>query len=265
MTQFVLRWPGGKTREATRLFNLLTDGGKLQGTVIEPFAGGGPVSLTAFEQGYSVWLNDLHLGPLWYTLHFYPRELVAGARYWFQRFQSEGVKSVFEQLGSQPLGHGLNEAVRLYVRNRLSFSGLTDCGGVGKGQRFTESAIQRLELWGNKLYKSDRFHSTQVDYRKMISHEVEDTLLFLDPPYENAKASNLYGTNGSLHRSYSHDDLAKSLKHCPNRWLMTTEDSPQTREVFGDYCLFPWIKPYGMAQGKIGAELLVSNFEHGGL
>jgi DNA adenine methylase len=265
MTQFVLRWPGGKTREATRLFNLLTNNGKFKGMVIEPFAGGGPVSLTAFEQGYSVWLNDLHLGPLWYTLHFYPKELVAGVRYWFKRFQSEGAKTVFKKLGSQPLGHGLGEAVRLYVRNRLSFSGLTDCGGVGKGQRFTESAIQRLETWGNRLCKSERFHSTQVDYRKIISHEIEDALMFLDPPYESAKASNLYGTNGSLHRSYSHDDLAKSLKHCPNRWLMTVEDSPRTREVFGDYFLSPWVKSYGMAQGKIGSELLVSNFEHGGL
>ena len=157
-------------------------------------------------------------------------------------------------------------AVRFFVLNRITFSGVVESGGYSQHAfegRFTESSIERVAKMGNIL---EGVKITHLDYRELLKDGNKEVFTFLDPPYFKATKSRLYGKNGILHTEFNHDDFAREVKKCKHSWLITYDDSPEIRKNFSLAHVYEWELQYGMnnyKQGKAekGNELFISNYE----
>ena len=159
----------------------------------------------------------------------------------------------------------LERAVRFYVLNRITFSGMVDSGGYSHGSyegRFTDSSIGRLRRLEPLLREVEICHG---DYEPLLHEEGENVFIFLDPPYWKATHSRLYGVNGELHTSFDHERFAENMRRCPYKWLITYDVSPMIRDLFSFANISEWTLQYGMnnyMQGKAekGNELFIRNY-----
>ncbi len=106
---------------------------------------------------------------------------------------------------------------------------------------------------------------SQSSYEPLLSSPGEGLFLFLDPPYFSATDSKPYGDCGVLHTSFDHERFAFDLQRCPHRWLLTYEDAPEIRRLFGFARVQEWHVQYGMNNYKQsyaakGRELLIRNY-----
>jgi DNA adenine methylase len=158
-----------------------------------------------------------------------------------------------------------DRAVRFFIMNRITFSGVMDAGGYSQQAfetRFTRSSIERL-LTAAPLLRDVEI--TCGDYEPWLTRAGDQVFLFLDPPYLSATDSKLYGERGILHTTFDHQRFADAMRRCPHRWLITYDDSPQVRKLFGFAKIVEWELQYGMnnyKQGKAakGKELFIKNY-----
>ncbi len=156
-------------------------------------------------------------------------------------------------------------AIRFFVLNRITFSGVVEAGGYSEGAfigRFTTSSIERVALLGRIL---EGIKITNLDYKELLRDVDHRIFTFLDPPYFVATKSRLYGKNGILHESFNHDEFATEMKKCRHSWLITYDDSPEIWQNFQFAYIYRWELQYGMnnyKQGKAekGSELFISNY-----
>ena len=156
-------------------------------------------------------------------------------------------------------------AVRFFVLNRITFSGVVDSGGYSQyafEQRFTQSAISRLRRLEPLLREVEICHG---DYEPLLHGPGENVFIFLDPPYWSATKSRLYGVRGELHITFDHERFAENMRQCPHKWLITYDDSPKIRDLFSFANITEWSLQYGMnnyKQGKAdkGKELFIKNY-----
>lgn len=156
-------------------------------------------------------------------------------------------------------------AVRFFVLNRITFSGVVDSGGYSQPayeKRFTYSSIERVKnicpyLSGVKI--------TNGNYSGALFQEGDDVFIFLDPPYWKAAESKLYGVRGILHAAFDHERFAENMRKCPHKWLITYDDSPAIRELFNFAEIQEWTLQYGMnnyrkESAAKGQELFIKNY-----
>ena len=162
----------------------------------------------------------------------------------------------------------LNEferAVRFFVLNRITFSGVVESGGYSQlafESRFTDSSIERVSKIGPLL---QGVRITHLDYRQLLRYGGKLVFTYLDPPYLKATKSKLYGKNGVLHTGFNHNEFAQKMKKCRHSWLITYDDSPEIRKSFSFANTYEWTLQYGMnnyKQGKAekGSELFITSY-----
>ena len=126
----------------------------------------------------------------------------------------------------------------------------------------TLSSIERVEMISPSL---SGVKITNEDYAESLSEDNDKTFIFLDPPYWKSTESKLYGTRGTLHTSFDHEQFAENMKKCPHKWLITYDDSPMIRDLFDFANICEWTLQYGMnnyRQGSAakGNELFIKNY-----
>lgn len=261
-----LRYPGGKSRAIKFLQDFFPDFKEFR----EPFFGGGSVGLYLAQTHTNAkfFANDLNydLYCFWQILKTDFSSLISNI---------EKIKASFENgrdLYTEILHRRqqnlspLQRAVDFFILNRITFSGLLDCGGYSQKayeSRFTLSSIERLKVISHIL---QNFHFSSEDYEVLLQREGEGVFIFLDPPYFSATKSRLYGKNGDLHTGFDHKRLCENLKNTPHKFLLTYDDSEFIRELYGNFCVREFTLQYGMnnvGQDKAekGLELLISNFD----
>lgn len=262
-----LRYPGGKSRAIQRMKYLLpTEFDEYR----EPFVGGGSffIYIKQKRPNLKVWINDLN--PELY--HFWKCAQIDS-----EKLAREILKIKKERLNGQELFDELlslsaesltdfERAVRFFVLNRITFSGVVESGGYSRHafeSRFTNSAIERVSKLGHIL---DGVRITHFDYRKLLEDGDGRVFTYLDPPYFKATKSRLYGRNGVLHINFNHDEFAREMRKCKHSWLITYDDSPEIRERFSFAKIYEWELQYGMnnyKQGKAekGNELFIANYD----
>jgi DNA adenine methylase len=261
-----LRYPGGKSKAIGQIINYLPEH---FGEYREPFVGGGSLFIY-LKQKYpdlEYWINDLNedLYAFWVCAQQENQNLFE-AVWKIKREYLEGRK-LFEELVQQKTDEltRLEQAVRFFILNRITFSGTVEAGGYSQKafeSRFTPSSVERL-LPLEKLLENVRI--TNCDYRQVLTPLGQDVFTFFDPPYLSAKKSKLYGKKGVLHTDFSHEEFAKSLKNYHNNWLVTYDDSAEIRANFSFALLYEWELQYGMnnykqAKAAKGKELFITNF-----
>ncbi len=269
-----LRYPGGKSRALKQIIPLIPP--KIK-EYREPFVGGGSVffEIRSIFQNHieTYWINDLNydLYCFWKQTRDSVTKLVnaisdtkanySNGKTLFDEYtHAKDLLSKKRQLLSE-----FDRAVRFFVLNRITFSGLVDSGGYSQSafeKRFTDSSILRVNavnpyLSGVKI--------TCEDYVEALFQQGDDVFIFLDPPYWKTSESRLYGTRGTLHTAFDHAQFAENVKKCPHKWLITYDDSPAIRELFDFAEIQEWTLQYGMNNYKkkyaaIGNELFIKNY-----
>lgn len=269
-----LRYPGGKSRAIKQILPLIpTEIGEFR----EPFVGGGSVYFairSIFHTNIkSYWINDLNydLYCFWKQSRDNVTELVNELTK-IHTTTKDG-RALFARLTEnrdalckdKDMLSEFDRAVRFFVLNRITFSGVVDSGGYSQGayeKRFTLSSIERVKLISRALAG---VKITNEDYTESLFDENENVFIFLDPPYWKAVGSKLYGTKGALHKSFNHKLFAENMKKCPHKWLITYDDSPMIRSLFDFADVCEWTLQYGMNNyGKDsaakGKELFIKNY-----
>lgn len=270
-----LRYPGGKSRVAELLVDLMPDFKEYR----EPFLGGGSVFLTAKQKrpDAKYWVNDLYydLYCFWYEVQRDNPELVKEIRetrdYWTTgEGASLGGKYMYEKLVADIMAYDVNEtqarAIAFFIINRVTFSGTSMSGGYSQesfDKRFTPSSIDRLEKIGPLLQDTK---ITCLDYSELLREPGEDVFIFLDPPYYTATKSALYGKNGELHKGFDHERFAEEVKNCLHKWMITYDNCDYVKEMYKDFNIIPFEFAYGMrnvtANAEMtGKEILITNYE----
>lgn len=262
-----LRYPGGKSKALNQILPHITLN---IAEYREPFVGGGSVFI-AVKQLFknrvkSYWINDLNydLYCFWKYTKDEIDSLVSKVREIKQKY-SDG-RELFSDLTREDLKLSeFERAVRFFVLNRITFSGTVDAGGYSRQafeRRFTDSSIDRLQKVAPLL---SSVHITNEDYETSLFQDGDGVFIFLDPPYFSATKSRLYGTKGTLHTSFDHERFAANMRKCKHRWLITYDNSPEIRKLFGFAEITEWTLQYGMNNYKQsfaaeGRELIIKNY-----
>ena len=269
-----LRYPGGKSRALKQILPRVPLN---ISEFREPFVGGGSVFFairSLFQDRIkSYWINDLNydLYCFWKEVRDNAPDLVAMLRE-THTTTTDG-RALFEELteAKDELNQNRNalsefqRAVRFFVLNRITFSGIVDSGGYSQSayeKRFTDSSIERVKnispyLAGTKI--------TNGDYTEALCQDGNNVFIFLDPPYWKATESKLYGVRGTLHTTFDHAQFAENMRKCRHKWLITYDDSPVIRELFAFAEIQEWTLQYGMnnyrkTSAAKGDELFIKNY-----
>lgn len=266
MIKSPLRYPGGKSRAIQQMKYLLP--GYFE-EYREPFVGGGSffIYLKQIYPKLKIWINDLN-PELYYFWKYAQKDSQKLAQEISRiKTQRKNGQELFDELVSIN-GESLSDferAVRFFVLNRITFSGVVESGGYSQlafAGRFTESSIQRVAGLGKLL---ENVNITNLDYHEVLLEGGRNVFTFLDPPYFKATKSKLYGKNGILHTGFNHDEFSREMKKCNHSWLITYDDSSEIRNNFEFANIYTWELQYGMnnyKQGKAekGNELFISNY-----
>lgn len=262
-----LRYPGGKSRAVQRMKQLSPEEFD---EYREPFVGGGSffIYLKQKRPGLKIWINDLN--PELYCFWKYAQidsEKLARELFAIKKDRLNG-QELFDELLQINISSltEFERAVRFFVLNRITFSGVVEAGGYSQlafETRFTNSSIERVS---NLSLLLEGIKITHFDYRQLLQDGNQSVFTFLDPPYFKATKSRLYGRNGILHTSFNHEEFAEDMKKCKHSWLITYDDSPGIRRNFSFANICEWELQYGMnnyKQGKAekGSELFITNYK----
>lgn len=266
-----LRYPGGKSRALDQILPHIPANIT---AYREPFVGGGSVFLALrglFRKTIDYHINDLNydLVCFWRYVRDDLERLVDAVRAMHRHYQQDG-RALYQFMKDEANLHGdFDHAVRFFIMNRITFSGVMDAGGYSQQafeKRFTLSSIDRLAKLAPALSEVSISHG---DYEPLVlqpaDKDTDRVFIFLDPPYWSATESKLYGAKGALHTGFDHERFAGIMRRCPHRWLLTYDDSPYIRELFSFAHLIEWELQYGMNNYRqetaaIGRELMIKNY-----
>lgn len=262
-----LRYPGGKSRAIDQIMPLIPANIR---EYREPFVGGGSVFLAVksfFKQQAVYTINDLNVDLVcfWQWVRDDVDSLVDVVSRYQAKYAGKGRDLYLYWKDDTNVCTDFDRAVRFFIMNRITFSGVMDAGGYSQQafeKRFTLSSIQRVKKIAPLLAETTIQHG---DYEPLLFEPGEKVFIFLDPPYWSTTQSRLYGERGELHTAFDHDRFAENMRKCPHRWLITYDDSPRIRELFSFATLIEWELQYGMNNYKQdsaakGKELFIKNY-----
>lgn len=235
----------------------------------EPMVGGGSVFLAIRNQepSKSYWINDINRGiySFWHMCKKDPERLRKEAEN-FKRTCRNGWE-LFMSLKHYTPSTILDSALRFYVLNRISFSGLSDSGGFSEEsfkKRFTAESLELLRHIGQHL---ENVKVTNEDYEQLLSAPGSRVFIYLDPPYITNKESKLYGKRGSLHGTFDHERFARNVEECDHKWLISYDRCEQVYKRFSFGYVYEKELPYSMnnvrngPRNHMGKELFITNFK----
>ncbi len=258
-----LRYPGGKARALRKILPLIP---QQFSEYREPFVGGGSVfiSVKKMHPDIDFKINDLNpeVYAFWKTMKENSGPLIKS----ITQIKSKSIdgRVLHCKLSKGRASGTFGRALRFYVLNRITYSGISDCGGYSAesfSKRFTTSKIQSLSEVASLL---ENVTVTNNSYETLLSNEGKKVFIFLDPPYWRQRKVSLYGKKGDLNRFFDHAAFAKEVRKCKHTWLITCDDSEFMRDLFSFANIYPWDLKYNGFHKKNainGKELFISNYK----
>ena len=143
-----------------------------------------------------------------------------------------------------------DRAVRFFVLNRASYSGVSLSGGMSPGHpRLTPSVVARLES-----FKAPNLDVQKADFADSLALH-PNTFAYLDPPYLLGSPC-LYGEQGNMHKGFDHERLARIL--CKRKgWVLSYNDCEAVRKLYRGHKIIELKWVYGMSKSKKSSEILI--------
>lgn len=232
------RYPGGKTWLVPRIRQWLSSQLEKPSELIEPFAGGGIVSLTvAFEQLTTQYVTmverDEQVSAVWHTI------LNGGNRHLADRIFNFHLtpETVREELAKTKVTQE-DQAFQTILRNRVAHggilapgSGLIKHGENGKGikSRWYPQTLQRRILAIGQVAERIRFiHGDGMAVIQDNAHRPE-VVYFIDPPY--TAAGKRAGKRLYTHNQLDHEALFELATTLRGDFLMTYDNSEEVKAL----------------------------------
>src|SRR3989344_7582092 len=260
-----LRYPGGKSRAIKKIIPLIPEFKEYR----EPLVGGGSV-FVALKQLYpnkKFWINDINSDLYFFYKYFQesPQKFVEEIKK-IKKERTEGTILYKKLTRKEYQFTEFQRAVRFFILNRITFSGLIDAGGYSEEAfktRFTDSSIERLKKIRGVL---GQVKITNEDYEGVVNKDGKEVFIFLDPPYLSKSKSKLYGSRGCFHENFDHQKFAEVMRRCKHKWLITYDDSEQIIQLFSFAYIYRWKLQYCMnnVSGNgcsEGEELFITNYK----
>ena len=236
-----LRYPGGKTWLIPHIRAWLGSLPRQPRLLVEPFCGGGVVSLTAAAEGLSERCLMAEIDPD--VAAFWHAALRHGPELRRRIAEFEPSREAVAALCYAHNGHDVVSAgFRTFVLNRTRRGGilapgasLTRAGENGKGiasRWYPETLIARLEAIEEY---AQRITFRETDGMRLLEATIggEDTAVFADPPYTaggKRAGSRLYKFS-----EIEHDQLFRILADSDTEFLMTYDASPEIMDLIRNY------------------------------
>ena len=267
-----LRYPGGKSRALSKLFQFIPDL-KDYTEFREPFLGGGSVAIEIGKRypHIDIWVNDLYepLYNFWKVLQSNGQELRDILIQLKQRHSDpSSAKQLFldaKDYLAKPVGNSIDRAVSFYVVNKCSFSGLTESSAFSKQASESNFSVNGIEKLPEYSLMIKKWKITNLSYEHMLSDE-EETYIYLDPPYEIK--SNLYGRKGDMHKGFDHDEFATICDKSTSPILISYNSSQLIRDRFDGWTVAEFAHTYTMRstgcynkEQASRKELVLMNYE----
>lgn len=206
----------------------------------EPFLGGASVAFAFLErnpQVTTVWLNDLRpdLIALWRAVRDYPDEFAARLSEYprhiptLQEAFYEYVADVRATCSVPKEKDDLLElAVGTQIVQQMTFNGMPNFTPVtNRRSRWNPKFYGRKAKRVSDLFRGRSVSLTARDFAPLITTP-GDATIFLDPPYY-MEGPKLYSHKMAV---ADHMRLARLLRSCPHRWLLTYDDAPFIRRLY---------------------------------
>ena len=271
-----LRYPGGKSRAVAKLFQFLP---KNITEFREPFLGGGSFAIAMTKQypDLPIWVNDMYepLYNFWVQLQQNGEELAGDIKDLKNEYGTpDKARELFNDFkDSIRDGEDLERAVKFYVVNKCSFSGLTESSSFSKqasDNNWTMRGICALPAYSELIRE---WKITCLDYADLVEDclstgEIEcddNTFFYVDPPY--SIKDNLYGQKGNLHKGFDHTRFADIMDETMGNVMISYNNSKKIVDRFMEWHSYDWDHTYTMRstgdymknqQGR--RELLLTNY-----
>ena len=263
-----LRYPGGKSRAVSKLYNWFPQG---MTEYREPFLGGGSMALylTKNHHNLKIWVNDLYepLANFWIELRDETEYIYKQLQQLKSRYPDPAsAKGLFLDAKIQVNDGTLDpkdRAVAFYILNKCSFSGLSESSSFSKqasDSNFSMRGIEKLPHYG-LLIKNWKI--TNLSYQELMGGD--GAVIYLDPPYEIG--SNLYGKKGAMHSNFDHDQFATTCGQSEQQLIISYNNSQLIKDRFknfqvGEFDLTYTMRSVGsyMSNQKERKELVLTNY-----
>ena len=208
-----LRYPGGKSRALSKLFQFipnLSDYTEYR----EPFLGGGSVAIEVSKRypHLKIWVNDLYepLYNFWRQIQNNGEEikdkLIEYKSLYPNPDKARGLFVESKELVNDQTLDSLDRAVRFYIVNKCSFSGLTENSSFSQQASISNFSMNGIEKLTGYQEMITNWKFTNESYEQLLSDD-RNVFIYLDPPYEIK--DNLYGgKGGTMHKRFDHDEFA---------------------------------------------------------
>lgn len=269
--QSPLRYPGGKACLTQFITELAQQNELVGGTYVELYAGGAGAALNLL---YNRVFSEIHINDYDYNIYSFWYSILNQTDEFIKLIENTPItlKEWYKQKACFSAGRE-NDQLALgfatFFLNRTNRSGIIFKAGPIGGYEQTgnylidvrfnkKNLIERIEKIAS--YR-DQIHLTNQDATEIIQnlkshvHDINNTFLYLDPPYYN-KGKQLYLNN------YGHDGH-QSLANCMNkvsrelRWLISYDNVNQIKDMYQNYNLAAFDLNYTLQTKKFGSELLI--------
>ena len=234
-----LRYPGGKSRACDKMSVFLPDM-KQYKHYHEAFIGGGSFAIwmtknyphleisvnDLYEPLYNFWVNlrdngNMMADKLGALKNNHPDEVTA--------------KELFlesKDILNDGKSDNLERAIRFYIINKCSFSGLTESSSFSKSASKSNFSMRGIENLRDYSTLIKDWNITNASYETMLATD-KDTFVYLDPPYEIK--DKLYGKKGGMHKGFNHDIFADECNKYSCDQLISYNDSETIKDRFGGW------------------------------
>lgn len=261
-----LRYPGGKGKLATFMKSAIVDNNLLDGTYVEPYAGGAGTALALLFEEFvrCIVINDLDrsIYAFWYSVLNYTDQLCSlinntdiNVEVWKRQREVQENKQTADIL---ELGFST------FFLNRTNRSGIISAGMIGGKE---QSGNWKMDVRFNKAdlirrikkiaYYKNRITLCNLDALNLINDVIPElpqrTLIYFDPPYY-IKGKELYVN------FYSHQDhinLFNAITHNVNqKWVLTYDNAQEILNMYKEYRPHSYELNYSAGKKTKGTEIM---------
>ena len=246
-----LRYPGGKSRALSKLFQFipnLSDYTEYR----EPFLGGGSVAIEVSKRypHLKIWVNDLYepLYNFWIQIQNNGEEikdkLIEYKSLYPNPDKARGLFVESKELVNDQTLDSLDRAVRFYIVNKCSFSGLTESSSFSQQASISNFSMNGIEKLTGYQEMITNWKFTNESYEQILTDN-RSVFIYLDPPYEIK--DNLYGgKGGTMHKRFDHDEFAIQCDRYASSQLVSYNSDQIIRDRFDGWTVAEFAHTYTM-------------------
>ena len=260
-----LRYPGGKSK-ISDLVKLIIQKADVDGTYIEPFAGGAGVALYLLLNNI---VNDIVINDYDKAIYSFWRAIKEDGEKFIDLIDSTPITidewKKQKEVYSNSKSYSLELGFAAFFLNRTNRSGILTAGPIGgyeqKGAykidaRFNkETLIKKIQ---EIIKRKNSIHIYNKDIRSFITSVIpkyeDNSFVYLDPPY--------YNKGQQLYKNFlTYDDHAQIANlifeniRCP--WIVSYDNVEDIARLYDNYCTKQFEVNYSAANTGKSSELMI--------